>query len=622
MRSLKLAGLAVALGLVFASSAAAASCTDEFIGENEGQWSKASNWSTGKKPGPSDVACWEPGRTVLVTEPANIGGGEVGAIQGGSLVLGGRNGIFIFGPGESDLTGSLTLEEQVDLKEFGGTRIFHVDGAIVDAPGKLEGEEGGIELTQGPGSTLMIGGGSQVEVDPGSSISTESPITIDNPEFNARGPITTTSTISFAPGVSIDPSRADATTFTAAGVAANSGPSYGFGGDPLVLTGGQTTVAAGTKLESGAIELKGGVLQDEGAIGGPAAEPSPVTLSGGTLAGTGTVNGPLNVITGTVAPGPRGRMTVLGAYDQEGGSLAFGIAGATPGSGFDQLLISGGAQFAGTLQATDEAGFSPAEGQTFKVVEGANSRSGTFASFTGASAALYMPEYESDGLTLRGHLPAALATPAPLTPTPGVASTPSAVAALLHGCSSSPLVLNDAYIHGSRVLLRGSAAAGYAGRTVSFLFNEKKTVAHAKVTADGSFTATAPLPPRKIRDALTTRYSAEIGKLRSLHLKLTRRLQLEPPTSNGHSVILKGRVELPLTKPVTPVIVEQQLECGKTTVTRTFTPSHNGRFDITLTVPAAAKAGIYTLKTKVAANAGTARRGFTTYSLPLPVLIG
>jgi len=204
----------------------------------------------------------------------------------------------------------------------------------------------------------------------------------------------------------------------------------------------------------------------------------------------------------------------------------------------------------------------------------------------------------------------------------GVASTPPAIEELLLGCSKSQLVLNDAYIHGSRVVLSGSAAKSLAGKKVKILFNEGKQVATATVGANGQYATTAPLPPAKIRENLTTRYSAEIGKLRSLHLKLTRRLLLEPPKASGTTVTLSGQVTLPLTKPVAPVVVEEQLECGKTTIAETFTPPSNGRFHITLTVPANAKAGIFRLTSKVAANKHATKHGFTTFSLPLPVALG
>ena len=646
----------MALTGVLSASAVAATCTDNFIGKNEEQWDNAAHWSTGKKPTSTDVACWPSNITVLATEPENFGGGEVGSMQGGGLEVGKRNGFYIFGPGESTLSGSLTLKEQADLRQIGSEKlIFHVDGTVTDAPAKLEGENGGgIELTQGPGSTLTIGGTSQVEVHPGSSISTESPITIDNPEFNTSGPITTASAITFGPGVSIDQEGGDHATFTASGVTPNSEPKYGFGGDTLVLTGGETTVAPGTKLESGAIELKGGVLHDEGAIGDSTnifdeTTLASTTLTGGTLTGTGIVEGPLNVTAGTVAPGSHGKLTVAGNYTQEsGGTLAIGIAGTTPGTGFDQLLVGGSAKLDGTLSLVDEAGFKPALGDTFKIVSGASSREGTFASVDGPSASQYEVEYNPDGATLTTSA-AGLEEPSPpvgepsppakeplktttgtsTTPVAGpsttttpTATSPKAVEELLNGCSGSPLVLNDVYIQGSHVEIRGSATKSYVGKKVKIVFNEGKQVASATVEANGQYTTTAPLPPTKIRDNLDTRYTAEIGKLRSLHLKLVRRLLLEPLKASGTTVTLTGEVTPPLTKPVAPVTVEQQLECGKTTVAKTFTPSASGRFDITVTVPANAKAAIFRLTSKVAANKHSVTHGFTTFSLPLPVALG
>jgi len=644
---LTVAVLAMALAGVLSASAAAAACTDNFIGKNEEQWDNAAHWSKGK-PTHTDVACWPAGITVLATEPENFGGGEVGSMQGGSLVVGKRNGFYIFGPGESTLSGSLTLEEQADLRQIGSEKlIFHVDGTITDAPAKLEGENGGgIELTQGPGSTLTIGGTSQVEVHPGSSISTESPLTIDNPEFNTSGPITTTSTITFGPGVSIDQEGGDFATFTAAGVTPNSEPKYGFGGDTLVLTGGETTVAAGTKLESGPIELKGGVLHDEGAIGDSTnifneTTLASVTLTGGTLAGTGTVEGPLNVTAGTVAPGSPGKLTVAGNYTQEsGGTLAVGIFGPAPGTEFDQLLVGGSATLAGALSVSDENGYEPPLGQTFKIISGASSRTGSFATVDGPSAGIYGLAYEPDGATLTttvapspkgGSTSSTSNTTSTTTTTSsssspstttGVASTPKAVEELLQGCTSSKLVLNDVYIQGSHVFLSGSAATSLVGKKVKILFNEGKQVATATVEANGQYTTTAPLPPAKIRDSLTTRYTAEIGKVRSVHLKLVRRLLLEPPKASGTTITLTGQLTPPLTKPIAPVTVEQQLECGKTTVAKTFTPAANGHFHITVTVPANAKAAIFRLTSKVAANKHSVTHGFTTFSLPLPVAIG
>ena len=202
------------------------------------------------------------------------------------------------------------------------------------------------------------------------------------------------------------------------------------------------------------------------------------------------------------------------------------------------------------------------------------------ASVGGPSAGIYGLEYEPDGATLTTTVapspkggstssttttttsPTTTTTTTSSSTSTNVATSPKAVEELLNGCSGSPLVLNDVYIQGTHVEIRGSAIKSYVGKKVKILFNEGKSVATATVEANGQYTTTAPLPPVKIR------------------------------------------------------------ECGKTTVAKTFTPSANGRFHITLTVPANARAAIFRLTSKVAANKHSVAHGFTTFSLPLPVAIG
>jgi hypothetical protein len=206
-------------------------------------------------------------------------------------------------------------------------------------------------------------------------------------------------------------------------------------------------------------------------------------------------------------------------------------------------------------------------------------------------------------------------------PTPGVATTPQAIEELRLGCSKRALVLNDVLIRDGRVLLQGSAAKSLEGKSVKIVFDGHQQVAKATVAADGEFATTAPLPPARLRDSNNARYLAEQGSQRSLDLKLTRRLELEPPTFSAGAVTLTGQVLAPLATPVAGVTVQQQLECGRTTVVKHFKPGADGRFRVTVTVPADAKAGIYRLTSAVAVKPGS-RHAFATYSLPLPVLLG
>lgn len=207
-------------------------------------------------------------------------------------------------------------------------------------------------------------------------------------------------------------------------------------------------------------------------------------------------------------------------------------------------------------------------------------------------------------------------------PVAGIASTPAAIEGLLLGCSKRPLILNDVLIRGSRVELEGSAAKSLDGKKVKITFDGGKTsVATTTVGANGEFSTTAPLPPASLRDSNDARYQAESGAQRSLDLKLTRRLSLEPLAVSGDTVTLVGQVMPPLTKPVAKIAVQQELECGKTTVVAHVTPSASGRFRIAVTVPAAARAGVYRLASSVRENTRSSH-GFATYSLPLPAAFG
>ena len=159
------------------------------------------------------------------------------------------------------------------------------------------------------------------------------------------------------------------------------------------------------------------------------------------------------------------------------------------------------------------------------------------------------PESPPVGTTTTPIAPPTTASTSSTGTSTSVASTPKAVEELLHGCSGSPLVLNDVYIHGSHVddqrqrreeprrqegedPLQRRQAGRYRDR------RGQRAVHDHRATA-------AREDPRN----LDTRYTAEIGKLRSLHLKLVRRLLLEPPKASGTTVTLTGQVTLPLTKP-------------------------------------------------------------------------
>ena len=120
-----------------------------------------------------------------------------------------------------------------------------------------------------------------------------------------------------------------------------------------------------------------GVLVVNGTFDSIINGPGIVAVTGGTLAGTGTIANNVTNSGGTVSPGnfasPNvssvGALTVNGNYTQGAdGTLFIQINGSAPGSGFDQLLTTRTANFAGKLDVTSDGGFAPAGDSQFQVV--------------------------------------------------------------------------------------------------------------------------------------------------------------------------------------------------------------------------------------------------------------
>ncbi len=104
-------------------------------------------------------------------------------------------------------------------------------------------------------------------------------------------------------------------------------------------------------------------------------------LNGGQLVGTNTLIGNL-LNKATVAPGmvsSPGVLTINGSYTEAGASvLEIGLGGSTPGTGFDQLSVSGTATLAGTLAVSLINGYIPPTNSTYNFLT-AGSRTGAFS---------------------------------------------------------------------------------------------------------------------------------------------------------------------------------------------------------------------------------------------------
>jgi hypothetical protein len=155
-------------------------------------------------------------------------------------------------------------------------------------------------------------------------------------------------------------------------------------GTGTTTIGDNFTNTATVETWSGTLQFNMACVQNAGQtrlLGGRLQAGNGFLLNGGLLEGTNTLIG--NVLNkATVAPGVAsspGVLTISGNYTEAGASfLEIGIGGATPGTGFDQLSVSGTATLAGTLAVSLINGFVPPTNSTYNFLT-AGSRNGTFS---------------------------------------------------------------------------------------------------------------------------------------------------------------------------------------------------------------------------------------------------
>ncbi len=143
----------------------------------------------------------------------------------------------------------------------------------------------------------------------------------------------------------------------------------GTGTVALIKAGAGAVALSGTNTFSGGLRVIGGELAFTNALG-----TGPVFVeAGATLRGSGAAGG---VITnaGTVAPAG---LLAAGGYAPTLGTLAIELRGTVPGTGHDQLALTGSAILAGELAVTLN-GHVPATGNVYTVLTAA-AVSGTFA---------------------------------------------------------------------------------------------------------------------------------------------------------------------------------------------------------------------------------------------------
>ncbi len=210
------------------------------------------------------------------------------------------------------------------------------------------------------------------------------------------------------------------------------------------------------------------------------------------------------------------------------------------------------------------------------------------------------------------------------TTTIGTASTttssaaPAAVSQLSPAlaCTTAQVALINVVTQGSHVLITGAARLVLAGKRVSIKFLATgKIVASATIAANGTFTASAPLPPAKLRETNRARYEASVGSLHSLNLKLDRRMYMVSATRSGAHVLLSGYVTGSF-KAGTEVKILLRVTCSKEEVIDKVKLTRSGKFSATVPAPSAATSQIAVYR----ATTSVLKDGHPepTFTLPTP----
>jgi len=314
-RSISLLAALCLAGLVLGASGASAEplCTDTWTGPSEGTWQTASNWSTGKVPASSDVACIEAGKTVEVTEGTNhtgvledkgtllMTGGELelaNALEASSADAFKITGGWLMGGGSLNVSGSLVLEggrmigSGSTTVESGGTgtiktrtttlieRVFVNDGVTTMSSGQLAMSEGAKIKNKGTFTANAEGSEYEIYIESGSIFA---PVITNSGTFQkTAGTGTTNIEVPFE-NEGTTKATSGSLIFTDGGSSRGTNSWSGIEGGVIGLVGGSFSFASGTW--SGSIEVRAGLTSH---FAGSKLTVESLTITGGELTGAGT----------------------------------------------------------------------------------------------------------------------------------------------------------------------------------------------------------------------------------------------------------------------------------------------------------------------------------------------
>jgi autotransporter-associated beta strand protein len=315
------------------------------------------------------------GATITTATIATTRNIFVGSTAGTSLSIGGSTGVTTYSGVIADKLGSTGLL----AKQGAGALVL---GGVSTYSGATSINNGTVKLTIGnnrlpTGTVVSIGQASS------SNLGT---LDLNGQNQQIAGLVSTTgtvasgtvkNTVTSTAAATLDINvAAGATSSYGAGTAANSGAITG--AISLKKSGLGTQTLGDTNTYTGATTVDAGKLVINGSI-----STSTTTVnSTGTLTGSGTVGAVTVKSGGFIAPGNSpGTLNTGNITLEAGSSLGIEIDGATVGTQYDRLNVTGSVSLAGLLSMTMSGSYAPANGSLFFILanDGADAITGTFS---------------------------------------------------------------------------------------------------------------------------------------------------------------------------------------------------------------------------------------------------
>jgi hypothetical protein len=126
-----------------------------------------------------------------------------------------------------------------------------------------------------------------------------------------------------------------------------------------------------------------------------------------------------------------------------------------------------------------------------------------------------------------------------------------------------------------------------------------------RAKADGSFRARVKGPPRKL--FVLARYRAQVGKTRSVELKLPQSLASTSIKRVGTKLVLRGKVDRALLGKKPKAVVIRRILCGRYRLVGQAKPNARGVYVVRFPAPPRGGAALYRAESKVLARPGSKR---------------